>query len=211
MIDLKAFRKAKKITQIQVSKDIEVDQARVSKYESGKDPSQFITDKLIAYYEDIDSYMIQEAIKLKPEYNPINHNILHVPLEAEAGYISSNDQIVTFDDLIQWNYPGLRGQCFSFFVKGDSMEPTLDQGDLIIADRQPVRNFEEIRTDYLYAVAMTNGQILVKRVNRSNAADVIWLVSDNQEYEEVEVKYREDFVRLHKVRRFGKWNLSHRL
>ena len=65
-----------------------------------------------------------------------------------------------------------------FEVDGESMEPTLYSGDVILASMLPHEDWNDIR-NYCVYVILTEDQLLVKRVYRKSAAEWI-LISDNE-------------------------------
>lgn len=78
---------------------------------------------------------------------------------------------------LQRNLGHTTGQLASVQVIGDSMQPTLLDGDTIIIDR----GVQEFGHDAIYAVHML-GQRLVKRVQRKLDGSVV-IISDNSAYE----------------------------
>jgi len=69
-------------------------------------------------------------------------------------------------------------------VKGDSMEPTLRDGDEILVDRTPGPLRDGIH------VVRLDETILVKRLDTSRAGRIA-LISDNRSYQPVEVDARD--------------------
>jgi len=67
-------------------------------------------------------------------------------------------------------------------VKGDSMEPTLSPGDMILVDRKPVERNQ--LNDGIYVINR-NGNTHVKRLQ--NIEDGIRIISDNKEFYEPEI------------------------
>ncbi len=59
MIDLKRFRKDKKLKQKDISRTTGLDQSVISKYESGKQPTAHVESVLLNNYPELESYMIQ--------------------------------------------------------------------------------------------------------------------------------------------------------
>lgn len=88
----------------------------------------------------------------------------------------AGDMAMTFEWL-QRNLRHTTGQLASVLVIGDSMQPTLQDGDTIIIDR----GVRELSVDAIYAVHML-GQRLVKRVQRKFDGSVV-IISDNNAYE----------------------------
>ena len=65
--------------------------------------------------------------------------------------------------------------------RGDSMEGTFNDGDLLLVDR----GVREIRVDAVYVVAI-DGELFVKRMQRKPGGGVMML-SDNQKYTPIEI------------------------
>lgn len=88
----------------------------------------------------------------------------------------AGDLAMTFDWLKR-NLSHTSGQLASVLVMGDSMQPTLLDGDTIIIDR----SVRDLKVDAIYAVHLM-GQRLVKRVQRKFDGSVV-IISDNVAYE----------------------------
>jgi phage repressor protein C with HTH and peptisase S24 domain len=61
---------------------------------------------------------------------------------------------------------------------GDSMEPTIQDGDLLLLDL----SMQEIHDNAIYAISMGGG-VMVKRIQRIIAGDRIRIISDNPRYQ----------------------------
>jgi transcriptional regulator with XRE-family HTH domain len=59
-VDLHRFRKRKNLTQGDIADAIGLDRSRISKYESGKERTDYITDKLITRFPEIVNYVIHK-------------------------------------------------------------------------------------------------------------------------------------------------------
>jgi phage repressor protein C with HTH and peptisase S24 domain len=66
-----------------------------------------------------------------------------------------------------------------FEVDGDSMEPTLTSGDIVLASMLPVEDWDDIKDFFVYVI-LTTENLLVKRIYRKSASEWI-LLSDNEE------------------------------
>lgn len=106
-----------------------------------------------------------------------------VGIKAQAGYVKGYEQVDYMESLEQYSLPpGVNptGAIWRYFeVDGDSMEPTLLAGDIILASMLPHEDWNEIRNQSVY-VLLTDEQLLVKRVCRNTANEWI-LISDNEE------------------------------
>ena len=127
--------------------------------------------------------------------NNQEEKIVHVPLPAQAGYGGQIADPLYFSELQAYSLPdfaGNRGTFRSFTVSGDSMEPTLFQGDKIVCRFIEKDNWiHGLRNDYVYVV-VTQNDLLVKRIkNRIQDNETILLVSDNSYYSPKEMHVNE--------------------
>ncbi len=115
-----------------------------------------------------------------------NEKILHVPVTAKAGYNEQYNDTVYLEDLESYSLP-LKyfnsGTFRSFEVEGDSMEPVLQQGEIIVCSYVDQSLWEyNVKSGYVYVV-VTDRDVLVKRVqNRLKEEKTIELESDNPDY-----------------------------
>ncbi|MFM9947730.1 MAG: S24 family peptidase [Saprospiraceae bacterium] len=113
--------------------------------------------------------------------------IVHVPVPAQAGYAAEMAGPSFVHDLPSFTLPDYKykaGTHRSFDVAGDSMEPTLFEGDKVICSYvEPVLWENAIKDNYVYVV-VTRGDVLVKRVfNHLKDEKALLLASDNVFYE----------------------------
>ena len=113
-------------------------------------------------------------------------DILAVPLvgiKAQAGYVKGFEQTDFLETLDRFSLPpgvNPKGLEWSYFeVDGDSMEPTLSSGDVLLTSLLPQEDWNEAKNFSVYVI-LTNDQLLVKRVYRKNEKQWI-LLSDNEE------------------------------
>lgn len=111
---------------------------------------------------------------------------LKVPLvgiKAQAGYIKGFEHVDYMDTLDKYSLPpGVNplGAVWSYFeVDGESMEPTLYAGDVILASMLPQEDWADIKNFCIY-ILLTADQLLVKRVYRKNNEEWV-LLSDNED------------------------------
>ena len=123
------------------------------------------------------------------QYNA--EKIVHVPIPAQAGYISEMADPTFYSELPTFSLPDYRytaGTHRSFDVDGDSMDPVLEDGDkLICSFVEPTHWLSSIKDMSVYVV-VTRGDIVVKRVvNRIEESGVLQLVSDNDYYQPYDI------------------------
>lgn len=106
-----------------------------------------------------------------------------VGIKAQAGYVKGFEQTDYMDSLEKYSLPpGVNptGAIWSYFeVDGDSMEPTLYAGDILLASMLPYEDWDDIKNFCMYVI-LTHEQLMVKRVYRK-APDMWVLISDNDE------------------------------
>ena len=106
-----------------------------------------------------------------------------VGIKAQAGFIRGFEQVDYLDTLEKYSLPpGVNpvGAVWSYFeVDGDSMEPTIYSGDVILASMMQQEDWNDVRNFHVYVI-LTGDQLLVKRVFRKNEKEWV-LVSDNEE------------------------------
>ncbi|MDB5250980.1 MAG: hypothetical protein JWP27_149, partial [Flaviaesturariibacter sp.] len=72
------------------------------------------------------------------------------------------------------------GAVWSYFeVDGESMEPTLYAGDIILASMLPHEDWTDVKNFCVYII-LTDEQLLVKRIYQKSPSEWV-LISDNEE------------------------------
>ena len=103
-------------------------------------------------------------------------NILFSAVHATAGDHISDEAVAEQD--IRFGIPGLQGNLFAFNVKGNSMEPLLQEGDMVFC--RHVENPKYLRKDEIYAV-YAEGQVRIKYIEmeRDTYEPQLKLISHN--------------------------------
>lgn len=118
--------------------------------------------------------------------------IVHVPKPAQAGYAGHITDPTFVEQLPSYTLPNMMhmgGTFRSFDVAGDSMEPTLFEGDQIVCSyMEPDYWAGSIKDNYVY-VFVTQDDVLVKRAqNCIQKEGLVRLISDNPFYEPYELR-----------------------
>lgn len=121
--------------------------------------------------------------------------IIHVPIEAQAGYRHQMLDPVYMQDLPSFSLPDqkyLHGTYRCFDINGDSMEPSLYGGDKVVCEFVEQEHWMSgIKNNHVYVV-ITQDDILVKRVqNNLKDKGQLQLISDNDFYEKSHVEINE--------------------
>lgn len=169
---VKELRKQKHITQEELGKVLDIQKAAISKYENGRaEPSTEVLKKMSAYFGvSIDYLLGNSPAKLSAQkvgrgvrVPVLGRVVAGIPIEAVQ-------EILDYEEIT----PELAatGDYFALQVKGDSMLPTLKDGDVVIVKKQPTVNSGDI------AIILVNGnEATVKEVKESPAG--ITLIGHN--------------------------------
>jgi len=116
-----------------------------------------------------------------------DEKIVHVPIPAQAGYSGETTDPSFIQDLPSYSLPDYKykvGTHRSFDVAGDSMEPTLFEGDKVICSfLDPTLWETSIKDNYVYVI-VTRGDVVVRRVNNLFKTNKqLEVLSDNSYYD----------------------------
>ena len=124
-----------------------------------------------------------------------DERIVHVPMPAQAGYATSLNDPNFIQDLPSYTLPDYKykvGTHRSFDLSGDSMEPTLFEGDKVVCSYLEPSLWENALKDSYVYVIVTKGDILIKRIeNRLKEERSLRLLSDNAYYPPYDLKISE--------------------
>ena len=121
-------------------------------------------------------------------------NITLVPNRALAGYALEHQQDEFMEELPKFSVPNLEGDLIAFEISGDSMMPTVTNGDIVVCE--PVERGTALRDNHVYVVV--TDVVVAKRIQQSREADSMVLISDNSEV------YKPYSVDLNEVRQILK-------
>lgn len=116
-----------------------------------------------------------------------DERIVHVPVPAQAGYAGDVSRPAFIQDLPSFTLPDYKykvGTHRSFDASGDSMEPTLFEGDKVVCSfLEPTLWETALKDNYVYVI-VTRGDVVVRRIeNRLKEDKELVLLSDNSFYE----------------------------
>ncbi len=117
-------------------------------------------------------------------------NIVLVRQKAMAGYAVGAQDPEYIADLPRFSVPGMEGSLVAFEISGDSMQPTITNGDIVVCE--PVERGEPIRESNVYIVVTDT--VVAKRIHQVKAEGEIVgfeLVSDNTVYRPYRVELDE--------------------
>jgi phage repressor protein C with HTH and peptisase S24 domain len=138
-----------------------------------------------------DSHLVKIAVDDKD-----NEKILHIPMTAKAGYMDQFNDEQYLENLTAYSLPWSyfqHGTFRSFEIEGDSMEPILQHGEIVICSNvdDPSLWSYNIRSGYVYVIVTQNDIVIKRVINRLPQEGVLELVSDNSQYPPIIVKAEE--------------------
>lgn len=105
-------------------------------------------------------------------------NITLVPERALAGYALEHQDRDYLNSLQKFSIPNMEGNLLAFEISGDSMLPTVTNGDLVICEAQ--ERGEPLRDNQVYVIV--TDVVVAKRIQQMKEGNVVHslrLISDN--------------------------------
>lgn len=173
MLTLKALRIKASQTQADVARAIGVDRTTYAKYETGaSEPSIEMLQRMAKHFNISISGILGEMDGSE------GSSYIRIPVlgRVAAGIpIDAIEEIIDYEDIPAEMVSG-GAEYFGLQIKGDSMEPKISNGDIVIVRKQPDVESGEV------AVVLVNGNdATVKRVKKSAAG--ITLIANNPVYD----------------------------
>lgn len=158
---VKELRKQKHITQEELGKVLDIQKAAISKYENGRaEPSTEVLKKMSAYFGvSIDYLLGNSPAKLSAQklgrgvrIPVLGRVVAGIPIEAV-------EEILDYEEIT----PELAatGEFFALQVRGDSMLPKLEEGDVVIVKKQA-----DVETGDIAIVLVNGDEATIKQVKK---------------------------------------------
>lgn len=118
-------------------------------------------------------------------YKTTNHSIPYYNVDFEGGFdLMINDQTATPERLVTFPNQPQRATCCCH-ITGHSMEPELNNGDIIVLEHIP--DFSWLPLGEIYAIVTTNGMRTVKRLMRATDDTCYRLHPANTKYPDQDI------------------------
>lgn len=105
-------------------------------------------------------------------------NITLVPQRAMAGYALESQSESFLSELPKFSIPNLEGSLIAFEISGDSMYPTITNGDIVVCE--PLEKDDPLRDNTVYVVV--TDVVVAKRIQQvrgDGGSPQLRLISDN--------------------------------
>lgn len=176
-IQLKKLRENAGYSQYSFAEAFGVAQSTIGNWESGKREPNFDTMQRLADFfgVTIDALLGRESVGGRP--SPTQPGSMWIPV---LGGVVAGVPIEAVEEILGWEEidakTAAQGEHFALRVKGDSMAPSLLDGDVVIVRQQPTADTGDI------AVVIVNGdEATVKRIKKS--PEGLMLIPSNSAYE----------------------------
>ena len=172
-MNLKEIRISNGITQRELAERIGIAPNTYNQYETGKRQPDIATLQAIARELDVSLDELVGGEMLPPK----STGGVWIPV---LGKVAAGVPISAIEDILDYEEISLEmasgGECFALQVKGDSMEPRIRQGDVVIVRQQP-----DVDSGDVAVVRINGDEAVVKKLIKGK--DSIALVSFNPAYE----------------------------
>ena len=118
-----------------------------------------------------------------PTYNP-TEGIPLIPIEAMAGSLTCEQTILEYE-CERYVVPMFKGADYLIQVKGSSMYPKYNSGDIVACQKIPMNDLF-FQWNKVYVID-TNQGALIKRIKPGSDKKHILIVSDNEKYDSFEL------------------------
>ncbi|OCS19754.1 helix-turn-helix domain-containing protein [Campylobacter fetus] len=169
-------------------------------------PSDFLGEFLSVNLSGKDNKNVRQSVRQSPNLSsnkPLNtpnlkksQDIINIPY-FEDTYASAGSGIINYDEtpiIMSFDINFLRvflkitGSLNNLHIinaKGDSMEPTINGGELLYIN--PYENEQSVISGCIYVINY-DGDIFVKRVDKNPVTKSLTLISDNPKYEPIKIE-----------------------
>lgn len=175
---IKQLRTDRGITQKELAETLHKSESAVRMWELEKSEPDMETLKNIAAYFKIDINYLYGHSRSDSELNrgiriPVYGNVAAgIPIEAIDNFDSSNPD--DWEEIDQ--HTAANGEYFALRIKGDSMEPKISSGDIVI-----VRKQEEVENGDIAIVCINGDEATCKKIKKT--PEGVMLISLNPAYE----------------------------
>ena len=175
---LKSLRTSHNLTQDELAKKLKISRSTIGMYEKGAREPDFETLELIADYFNVDTdYLLGRTAKTT--YIPTPSKGVSIPV---LGRVAAGIPIEAVTDIIDTEEISeslaKTGEFFALKLHGDSMEPRMKKGDVVI-----VRQQNDAESGEIVIVTVNGTDATCKRLRKYR--DGIELISLNPSYEPI--------------------------
>ena len=173
---LKDLRQSKGLTGVELGEILNVSNKTISTWENNtREPNQEMTATIAEYFNVTTDYLLGRNSTTNELKTDINYAIpltggVRIPVLGSIVAGIPNTAVTEYDEWIEISQPlAMRGEYFALRIKGDSMEPTLFDSDIVVIRQQP-----DVEDGEIAAVSIAGNEATIKRIyHRSDGIDIV--------------------------------------
>lgn len=170
MMILKRLREEKNMTQAELGKALEISPSAIGMYEQGRRTPDIPTLKKIASYFNVSlDYLLGNAPAKTVQQKTTGRGVRILVLgRVVAGIpIEAVEEILDYEEIT--HELAATGEFFALQVRGDSMLPKLEEGDVVIVKKQ-----EDVETGDIAIVLVNGDESTIKQVKKVNGGIMLY-------------------------------------
>lgn len=176
---IKGLREEKHLSQAQLADELKVSRASISMWELGQREPSLDMKELICDYFNIDMNYLHGKTSVRNVYRDGNEVGFKIPV---LGYVAGGVPIEAITDIIDYEELPIamksKGEYFGLKIKGYSMEPKIEDGDIVIVKKQ-----EQVENGAIAIVTVNGDEATCKKV--AIREDGLMLIPLNNDYEPI--------------------------
>lgn len=187
-----SLRKNNNITQDELAEKIEISKQALFNYENNK--RQIPIDTLSRIAKVFKIHISDFFVENNENSQPIENNTLKkIPIISK---VSAGLGTFGIDDILDWLKLPVniaKKADFATLIDGDSMEPKIEDGSLVLVRQNSILDNGDIGIFYL------NKEVFCKKFSQDPFTNIITLKSLNKDYKPITIKENDDFRVIGKV------------
>lgn len=173
---IKSLRKQHNMTQDELGAKITATKSMISLWENGRRKVDTLNLQRIANAFNVTTdYLLGRSSTTNDSKSDINYAIpltggVRIPVLGSIVAGIPNTAVADYDEWIEISQSlAMRGDYFALRIKGDSMEPTLFDSDIVVIRQQP-----DVEDGEIAAVSIAGNEATIKRIyHRSDGIDIV--------------------------------------
>ena len=173
---IKSLRKQHNMTQDELGAKITATKSMISLWENGRRKVDTVNLQRIANVFNVTTdYLLGRSSTTNDSKSEINYAIpltggVRIPVLGSIVAGIPNTAVADYDEWIEISQSlAMRGEYFALRIKGDSMEPTLFDSDIVVIRQQP-----DVEDGEIAAVSIAGNEATIKRIyHRSDGIDIV--------------------------------------
>lgn len=173
---IKELRLNHNMTGSELGQKLNITRNAVSQWETSKRiPTSAMLSEIAKLFNVTTDYLLGRSSTTNDSKSEINYAIpltggVRIPVLGSIVAGIPNTAVADYDEWIEISQSlAMRGEYFALRIKGDSMEPTLFDSDIVVIRQQP-----DVEDGEIAAVSIAGNEATIKRIyHRSDGIDIV--------------------------------------